>query len=219
MFGNPGLADTWWGGEYADLVTRVLNDAYSPEVLARVIVIPSFENEHAIGIRRKNGRYYLFYIRPNIDIWLPVMMLHRADEAENIDEDAAETADTNEEDKECTYKYLSILETAKVETSEIPVEEDLATNLVHVFSEMLFETKFPRVDRVGIDGTTYHFSVGRDLAGKTWSPDENTKVGQLVEITRLMRLAVADKEGSHLASLKTAALALMQELPSPNGPG
>src|SRR5271169_162225 len=57
---------------------------------------------------------------------------------------------------------------------------------------------------VGSDGDTYHFSLtdGFDrLAGKTWSPDEITKPGKLVDIAFTMRDLCKTKDKRLLAKL------------------
>ena len=52
IIGDPELSDWWIAGGYHRLVTRVLKPAYSKNVWARVIVLPSFGKEQAIGFRK-----------------------------------------------------------------------------------------------------------------------------------------------------------------------
>lgn len=54
---------------------------------------------------------------------------------------------------------------------------------------MLLGTRYADDDILGMDGVTYHFSMdlGREtMAGKTWSPDPESKPGKLVKISDLM---------------------------------
>ncbi|WP_294235523.1 hypothetical protein [Prosthecobacter sp.] len=71
-------------------------------------------------------------------------------------------------------------------THAILVPEDLARTIYELWSNMLFETRYPKAAYHGLDGTTYVFSTFiRALGwmhGSVWSPDEDQPPGWITKL-------------------------------------
>jgi hypothetical protein len=50
--------------DYSSIVPEGLKDIFAPDVLASVVITPSFEPVYAVGIDRSQNRYRIFALRP-----------------------------------------------------------------------------------------------------------------------------------------------------------
>jgi hypothetical protein len=50
--------------DYPSIVPEGLRDIFAPDVLASVVITPSFEPVYAVGIDRSQGHYRIFTLRP-----------------------------------------------------------------------------------------------------------------------------------------------------------
>jgi hypothetical protein len=68
--------------------------------------------------------------------------------------------------------------------STAPLSPSLATRLAQTFSRQIGGAK--PSDRRGLDGVTYRFSTPEAGCAQTWSPDESSVDGKLVQILNLL---------------------------------
>jgi hypothetical protein len=72
----------------------------------------------------------------------------------------------------------------KVKEYKKKIDKNNYILIVDLFQTVVKETKYSKDAMIGIDGTDYYFMVFDNgiKAGKVWSPNENSKMGRLVEI-------------------------------------
>jgi hypothetical protein len=81
--------------------------------------------------------------------------------------------------------------TSKVRTRwSVAVPDELATRLIFLWETMLKTTRAHRHPRGGLDGVDYHFAAGR-LAGRTWSPTPESRVGRFASFAHSLARYVA----------------------------
>ena len=62
------------------------------------------------------------------------------------------------------------------------IEKQSVELIKSLYKEAIFQTKFQKKDWVGLDGANYYFYTEGNT-GTIWSPSDNTKMAQLVEIS------------------------------------
>jgi hypothetical protein len=71
-------------------------------------------------------------------------------------------------------------------SNKTELQSSLYLRIVDLFELLEEQTKKPESDMIGLDGTTYYFAStdrnGQIKIGKTWSPDDDSLLGKLVEI-------------------------------------
>jgi hypothetical protein len=72
-----------------------------------------------------------------------------------------------------------------IRCSETDLPGELAQGICETWNKMLSRVRHPRTPRLGLDGVRYHFALGQK-AGQTWSPDDNTAPGRLVNLCHLL---------------------------------
>lgn len=196
--------------DYEENVARVLIDAFNDSVVARVVVLPSFEPEYAVGLTLQDGNYAILVLEASTQLvnfeHLEMMRAGAYRQADDLDgsKQAAEIKDI-ESQLPASRKDVA------VKRCERKVSERVGAKLYTLWSEMLFRTRYPDLRPANadappaplglhIDGTAYHFSFeypGFTLAGKIHSPTEESITGRFVAITRLMKDAchAEDNEG------------------------
>lgn len=174
--------------EYVDLVLEYLDTAYDENVKVRLIAMPSFSPEYAVGIRRLGEKYWIFYEAPTVQLW-EYQTLMGMDELTtvtvNTQGDYVKDTELEEKKKKLPQNPMNIPSTQC--DREIP--RVLAKEIQYIWHEMLYDTRFHREFMWGRDGVIYHFSAsvdGRTLAGQIWSPEENSRTGRLVDVSNLM---------------------------------
>lgn len=81
----------------------------------------------------------------------------------------------------------------KTYTLKVLVDEQFADSIRETFDHCILNTKYPCDTLNGVDGTTfefmtYNFGVGV-RAGETWSPDKNTNMKKLTDLSNMLREA------------------------------
>jgi hypothetical protein len=95
-----------------------------------------------------------------------------------------------------------------------PIDSETSALIARVFQTAVGRTRFPPKDRIGADGTGYHFwASGR--AARTWSPDEGSALAALVEfggdLAAYPSLGQA-KRAEKQQALRTAAERLIERI-------
>jgi hypothetical protein len=120
-----------------------------------------------------------------------------------------------------SYQIAALSKLSKsVDSATSPISEPTAALLEQVWMEMLARVRYPEPDgTVGFDGTTYHvLHWARGIgfrSGTTWSPDDGSKTGALIEITESLKKFVLaqskDRPGIE-SSIADKAKALLRRL-------
>ncbi len=177
-------------GGYTHLVLSYLSSAYEDDVKVRLIGFPSFSPEYSLGIRESEGGFSIFYESPKIQLWGYQIMPMMEQGSVQVMNDDGEFVKDEEGLKELESQYpKKPLDIPRV-SCNVKIDKALANDIVFVWQEMLYETKYSRESNMGLDGETYHFSAKMwgnvNYAGKVWSPPSESKTGKLVSISELM---------------------------------
>lgn len=160
---------------YEEVVQYAFRDAYRQDVRIRMIEIPSFVPELAIGVKEDNGKYSIFGIRPEISLW------HVVDEKGST----VDKLPTTIREVQTAIDRNDI----KFKRCDAAIDSNLALRLIAVWREMLARARKPPRPELALDGTDFNFAMrsgDRDIAAKTWSPDPSTPPGMLVRIAETM---------------------------------
>jgi hypothetical protein len=84
------------------------------------------------------------------------------------------------------YWYSDKKEKVELISNKTEISNDLYLKIVDLFKLLEEQTKKPKKDLIGFDGVTYYFATtdrnGEIKIGETWSPNEKSLLGKLVEI-------------------------------------
>ncbi len=185
---------------YYSLVRQRLIGDLNERVVARVIVLPSFEPEYVVTVDSSRKGYFLLYRTFEKSIWY----------AQN---------------KVVSDSMITDNVLGKVEFRK-SISEKLAKLLNVLFFDLASKARYPdfvyetfrgkktRMISIGTDGTTYNFmAFGSGFGircGETWSPKTGSLMDELVKVSDLM-VSVA-QEGSPESRLQEAAEALHNKI-------
>jgi hypothetical protein len=193
--------------QYDAMVRRVLERSFLPEVSIRMLCLPSFETEWATGLRTTEKGTLAFFERAKDSVWsVRHYELERSGKIGAFDSTGRELSMA-----ERYPKGGPRLEAIATEYLEVLIDRETADLLRKVWSAALADLRIPDPgdsDR-GLDGVSYHFSNGPNVAtGRTWSPEKGSVMAALVGVAkRLAALARTDGNGRDavLAALRTEA--------------
>jgi hypothetical protein len=195
---------------YYEMVLKVLHDAYIPEVRARVIVMPSYGPEYALGVTEKNGRFAVFQLALDAQVWRYEMVR------------GAKAVDTSVLDPSVVKEFQAVIaemekalpkkfEDIGVKRCEVALPAQLGRDIVGAWKAMLLRTRFTPERTVGRDGTDYHFSMPdetQQLSGKAWDPPIQSEAGRLVALVGTMKELCTTEDASLIAELQRDLTAL-----------
>ena len=158
--------------EYYPFIYKHLIKDISWNPIARVLTLPSFSPENVLSIEsidREEKIFKVIYKVCKESIW------YREGDKNDIE----------------VIKY------------EVGIDTTTVNLIRRVFTKAISETRYYEDPGMGLDGVTYIFSafeLGAGIrAGEVWSPDEGTKMNDLVEfVDLLISLAKSDKEDDRL---------------------
>jgi hypothetical protein len=181
--------------DYHRMVVDGFEEAFERNVLARVIVIPTFFPEYAIALKEDSGTYRLFRLAPEESYWGVYYS----------SEYGSDRRDAN------SHREPKIA----VKSCEREITSDLASSILEVWEAMLLKTRHRKSEEIGLDGVTYHFA-GRFnfqlFSGQIWSPGPDTPPGKLVELAKTMNAWCENGTSSNVESLERAVTALAREV-------
>ena len=215
QFARAGLPDSATSlRPYHEIIISVLDGAFDPDISARLIAMPSFTPEYALGIREVEGTYKVFHLASRSQLW----------SYENLktlrglaDAGGFPGQDENLANAIAEYEALLPPDYHDVQTDycEVEIPSGMASDLLEIWESVLLETRYGDQEPIGPDGTDYHFSIrasGVIMAGKTWSPDPLSKTGALVSITETMKNLCLTGDQNLLAQLEPQIEAMQVEL-------
>ena len=199
---------------YYGKVLELLGGAYGREVRARVVVMPSYGTEHAIGITQHGDAYEIFHLALSANVWRYEMV----QQAKSVDLSGLPANGAAEMKKMITEMQQSIPDDyhdIKVAACRAPLPPALARQIIEAWEKLLLQTRYTPARTVGRDGTDYHFSMPNEtqqISGKAWDPPPATDIGRLVAITTSMKTLCATRDDKVLAQLQTQARDLVARL-------
>lgn len=212
--------------DYEKNVLNVLRDAFAPNIFARAIILPSFQNEYAVAVSKTDDAYKIIHLEADVHVWLfEILEMYKSGEISAVGKDAKQK--NEEEIRELEKELPTSLEDVAVNRCEREIPSDVGRKLYSVWGEMLFRTRYPdkrpispdgdAIINVRTDGTNYHFSFEYHylrLTGKTWSPSPDSVTGQFVHIAELIERACHSDDNEIIVEIGTRADQLAQELSS-----
>jgi hypothetical protein len=119
--------------KYHSMVVDAFMEVYDKDVVARVIVLPSFEPEYAIALKKHDKEYTLFMVSPIMQLW-----------AYRIKEEGIENGKINQDDQQVermkavypTYNDIPLTRCS------VEIEADLGDKLLTVWETMLLTTRY-----------------------------------------------------------------------------
>lgn len=212
-------------GGYYGLLNDRFREMDAPDVRVRLLVVPSFSPEWAIGIRHADGAFRIVYLTPATQLWrFPATEMLERGTVEYIGNLGEEELPDGEARRERTDDIVRDRRAALPATPqkvplfrcEQPVGADLARRIEGLWRAMLRGVRPPENLLLGTDGVTYHFSMEADegdLSGEIWSPPEGSTTGLLVAVAERMRAyCKAGGSESDGAALEQAVRAIEQRL-------
>ena len=194
---------------YDRTVREILHDAYDMRVEVRMVALPSFSPEYAVGLRSSKtygwgAPYRLFALSPKAQIWTynSIAML----------KSGMEKVGTWRNDNRANQQDLQKREIARLEASvpanprdlkvdgcDIPLSEVLGDRIVEVWRKMVLATHYSAKYDTILDGEFYHFAMVSPkaglISGQTHSPYRDSATGTLVALADTMR-AVCEKKAT-----------------------
>ena len=196
---------------YHAMIIEVLAGAFEQDVRARLVAMPSFTPEYAVGLKEANGSYKVFHLASMSQLWSyeNLRMLRELEASGALPQQQEPLAEAIAE-----YEALLPDDYHDVETSycEIDIPAALGRDLMTVWEKLLLETRYGERPDLGRDGTDYHFSMranGRNMAGKVWEPDPQSKTGAMVSITESMKTLCLTGDRNLLAQLEPQVSAML----------
>ncbi len=183
-------------GPYRLKVREVLARAFEEGVTSRAIVLPSFEPEYAVGLRKTTEGVEAFVLKASSSIW-DVEFLKSIEEGRAVllDEEGnqvpPERLEQDEYYQELKKSTLSDHRKIKTDRRARPIPASLAAKIHAIWHGMLLAVRPPpKTSGVDLHGVTYCFSAmvpGRGpLNGRAWSPDPDSKTVRLIALTEAL---------------------------------
>lgn len=205
------LGGTAFLTNYDMLVRDLLHDAYDMSVDVRMVALPSFVPEYAVGLRSfettgtgavkaiaRGAPYRIFVLSPEAQIWTyeSISSLKRGQEQafDKIGNSRQQAAIAELEAKVPTNPH-----DLKIDHCEAGISGVLGDRIVQLWGKMLLATRYSAQYSAGADGVSYHFSAfvpkAGMLAGQVWSPNRDSATGTLIQLADTMR-AVCEKKAT-----------------------
>jgi hypothetical protein len=214
---NSVLGDTAIFSDYDTLVRDLLHDAYDMGVDVRMVALPSFFPEYAVGLRSFETRgtgpfktiargapYRIFVLAPEAQIWTyeSIAMLKRGEEQVGTWSDKngdSQQAMQKKEIAKLEAKMPANPHDLKIDRCEADISGVLGDRIVEVWRKMVLATHYPAKYDTILDGEFYHFSMvspkAGPISGQTHSPYRDSATGTLVTLADTMR-AVCEKKAT-----------------------
>ena len=216
---------------YETIVRDLLHDAYDRSVDVRMLALPSFHPEYAVGLRsyetigtgelktiRRGSPYHIFVLVPEAQIWTyqTIAMFKNGQEfAVGKDSKSA----NQQEIAKLQNSVPADPKDLKINRCEVNISDVLGDRIVKAWNTMLLATRYSVNNPIGLDGVGYYFSdfssKAGPMAGQVWSPDRDSKIGTLVTLADTMR-AVCEKKAT-MSDLDQLTTELEQRLQKGEG--
>jgi hypothetical protein len=206
--------DYYWLNSYHSDVLTVFREAFGYGVIARVVVIPSFQNESVLSLLKDGNKYSIFHLQSDFHIWrIQSLKFYETGQIRSWDNEGNDR--TQADIDELKKDMPASLDEIQMKRCELSIPTDLGMAVEKLWASMLYQTRYVKKNTIGTDGITYHFSANdrhQEMAGQVWSPDEDSKTGKLVEIVEVLRTACVDQDASQFSRISGMVSALTAEV-------
>jgi hypothetical protein len=209
--------------DYDIMLRDLLHDAYDSSVVLRMVGLPPFTPEYAVGLRSlkpfgEGAPYRIFVLTPNAQIWT----YHNIAALKSGDVRVVSDTNNAARDKQIAELQSSVPANPrdlKIGHCEIALSEALGNRIASVWRKMLMNTRYAAQFAGGSDGIGLHFSMfvrGRGtLAGELVASRRNSATGTLAALANAMR-DVCEKKATG-ANLENLTSELEQRLQKGEG--
>ena len=173
-------------------IRHIFARAFDEGVILRVLVLPSFRDEYAVGLKQNDNGIEAFVLEPSSMIWnTELIKMYEDGEIVETTRDGeaippAKSAELKKLKATTPADYRDIKAARRVRA--IPGE--LSAEIKAIWTEMLLDVRHPKEAINGLDGVEYHFSMwlqGRgDMSGHAWSPRPGSKVEGLTALAEAL---------------------------------
>jgi hypothetical protein len=191
--GSPGKP------RYDMALREALGEIFEFDIAVRMIGMPSFVPEYAVGLRKTalmNGTRYRVVA---LTLAKPITSIQPV------------TIDKNGQLHAPPLPWKRDL--TRCETS---INDSAGERIVEVWRKMLMRTRYSQQNARGTDGATYDFSMFvlglGDLSGNVWLPERNSGTGTLVALANEMYDICTKQKGASMDKLEKLTAELEQRL-------
>ncbi len=176
------LEDNYQGvlKEYFENVFPLLFDGLRNKPLARFTAMPSFSYENTLSVEKDS-------------LGECKMIFHRCSES---------------------YWYAKRKSKVKIIKDSITIDSEFAQLIEKLFKIAVNKSKIPENEMAGFDGEFYYFTIVNNndniLTGMCWSPNENSRIGKLVEIGKIL-IDLTTKKSNDFKTTKLRIEELIKE--------
>lgn len=174
--------------EYRMKLRYVFADAYTSDVVLRVVILESFEPEEVVGVRKTDTGYEVFRMLPSSTVWdTEVVRLFGAVAADELSKEGGGRApDQSEPFQGLKQRTPSDYHSITARTQRAGIAAPIAERIANVWQTMLLDARHPKDPLFCVDGTSYHFSMEISMRGvvsaQTHSPAEDTRAWKLTQL-------------------------------------
>lgn len=202
-----------FGVDYDQQIAATLKDAMEREVILRMIFVPSFVPESAVGIRKRGGQFEIFSLHPAEQIW-NYAGRHAGKVKIGPDGkiDGSEALDLGRDDP----KRMS------VRACSVGVSPALEGTLASAWERSLRLVRSDGERDFGADGAVYHFAMRKNpadkrympefLAGQIWSGPMGPRTRALIDIAETMDRYCETRDTKTLSDLTGKAQDLIKAI-------
>jgi hypothetical protein len=175
--------------KYDTALREALGEMFESDIAARMIAMPAFFPEYAVGLRKAGFAKETGY---------RVFALALTEKLESIE---PVTIDNSGRLLAPSFPWKRKL--ARCETS---ISDELGSRITEVWRKMLMRTRYSALYTAGTDGARYDFSMDvrglGPISGKVWLPDRNSSTGALVALANEMYGICAKKKDASMEQLE-----------------
>lgn len=196
--------------EYPQEVARTLQGVMDRDVVLRMIELPSFVPEHAVGVRKVIGHYEIFSVAAAEQVW----------NYEGRHSDAGKII--VKPDGNLDYSQVNMnVQPGKWEFKiplnrcSVAISDATADLLSKLWERALLQTRFDESQDFGADGTVFHFAMRKGysfMAGQAWTP-RGPLVSGLAKVGYAMQEYCDSKSPAKLQALTAQASDLLKKMP------
>jgi hypothetical protein len=173
--------------DYQHLVRTVFSKLDEEKPVLKVVVLPSFQNELFIGLKKNENSYQVFTAKPSQRLWLTHLRKEQ-EQRLTISEQAL---------TELRQRTPLAAQEITVQKQNAELSVQMAERIEAVWKKALLDVQHPKKSISGNDGDTYHFSMfilGRGtLSGQIWTPMDDSRMKKLVGLVEAMNQHALEK--------------------------
>ena len=169
---------------------KTFAQAFDEGVVLRSLVRPSFEDDHVVGVRIRDGQAEVFVLEPSSSIARSYQLEACLEEIRAIEEAGEEPPPELIARRDRLRRTAVVPREIRAIRRARPIPPEVADGIRSIWEKMLLEVRHPKGPNGGFDGVDYHFSAflprRGEIGGQVWSPDPRSRTGQLTRLADAM---------------------------------